>query len=269
MTSTTYIKHKNIKKNKPVSTNKTHPLLYIISLIIIVNKINTTTCSQWMQLNTNTLSTIQTMQKLEYLHMSLMLIVSCTKSIKLKPNQTHKLLIVQMILLSNDVETHPGPPPKILKDYIGSSLQCTTCNRNTLISEEIINLITESNFEWICPTSTCSTNHQLLNYLTSPTISPNRYNSLPDQDSGDNPTFHSRPLNQTPKHEKPNPTNTTCNRKLLNELPKISPKAYIGKDLCRRCFKEVKDQHRAVLCDCCNSWIHLKCSDMTSRIQPQ
>lgn len=52
----------------------------------------------------------------------------------------------------------------------------------------------------------------------------------------------------------------------LQELPTISSKDYIGVDMCRSCYKEVKEKQPAVLCDQCETWIHLRCSDMTRKI---
>ena len=53
------------------------------------------------------------------------------------------------------------------------------------------------------------------------------------------------------------------NVNLHEELTQITPEDYIGKDLCCACYKEVKEQDLAILCDFCERWIHRKCSNMT------
>ena len=52
----------------------------------------------------------------------------------------------------------------------------------------------------------------------------------------------------------------------MNELPKISSKDFIGKDLCRHCHKEVKIKQQAILCDSCERWTHRTCSDMNVQL---
>ena len=56
------------------------------------------------------------------------------------------------------------------------------------------------------------------------------------------------------------------NDNLIHELTTISPKDYIGVDKCRSCYKQVKEQHPAVLCDICELWIHQRCSDMSKNL---
>ena len=262
-----YIQRKNSKKNKPASTNTTHLLLYILSLIIIINKISTATNSSVIS-STTSIALLNTAEKLEALHSLSKLKSLRTKSIKFNQKQAHKVLIILMILLSNDVQQQPGPHPQEVKEYVGTSLQCTTCNSWTIITEETINNIRDGDFEWICPTPMCSPNHQPLSYQVTLTTSPNRYRILADQENGNIHTYQTKlPIKEIPKQDKSYPTEEESqNHELLKELPKISPKEYIGKDLCRKCFKEVRVHHRAVLCDQCNTWIHLKCSDMTTTV---
>ena len=49
---------------------------------------------------------------------------------------------------------------------------------------------------------------------------------------------------------------------IWTELPKISSKDFIGKELCKACHKAIKESQRAISCDSCKRWIHQKCSDM-------
>ena len=51
------------------------------------------------------------------------------------------------------------------------------------------------------------------------------------------------------------------NKQLLKELTKITPKDYQGKEYCRKCARPVQENHKAILCDKCTRWIHLRCSD--------
>ena len=46
-------------------------------------------------------------------------------------------------------------------------------------------------------------------------------------------------------------------KRLFAELPE-----YIGKECCSKCFTNVDMRHNAIICDLCQQWIHLGCSDM-------
>ena len=205
-------------------------------------------------------------QNLEALNTLSMLKLVTKKSVKYKQSQTHNILITLLILLSNDVQPHPGPHPQAFKEYLDKPLQCTTCNSWTIISEETVSHIKEGTFEWICSTPSCTPNHQPLSLQVS--TSPNRYRSLADEESCDILMYQTRvPTKEMIKPGKSNLTEEESNNhRLLQELPKINSKEYAGKDLCRKCFKEVRVHHRAVLCDQCDMWIHLKCCDMTTTI---
>ena len=56
------------------------------------------------------------------------------------------------------------------------------------------------------------------------------------------------------------------NKELLKELPKIKPHEYEGKEYCGKCHKPVNKNHLAIHCDKCSKWIHIKCSDCTSKL---
>ena len=62
------------------------------------------------------------------------------------------------------------------------------------------------------------------------------------------------------------PKTGKTNYNLLRELPNISSKDYIGKELCRSCSKEIKTRQQAISCDLCERWIHQRCSDMNQQI---
>ena len=66
----------------------------------------------------------------------------------------------------------------------------------------------------------------------------------------------------SPKKTDIHPREYNDNQNNINELTQISPKDYIGVDTCSSCYKEVKLNQQAVLCDKCERWIHRRCSDM-------
>ena len=47
---------------------------------------------------------------------------------------------------------------------------------------------------------------------------------------------------------------------IINDVNKTSSCAL---DLCAICNKTVKTDHRAILCDCCECWIHIGCNDIS------
>ena len=55
----------------------------------------------------------------------------------------------------------------------------------------------------------------------------------------------------------------------MKELPQISSKDYIGKDLCKSCSKEVTIKQQAISCDRCEMWEHRSRSDMNIRLYNQ
>ena len=48
-------------------------------------------------------------------------------------------------------------------------------------------------------------------------------------------------------------------RMLLKELPLITSKDFIGKELCATCYKEVKESQQSISCNTCDRWTHRKC----------
>ena len=51
-------------------------------------------------------------------------------------------------------------------------------------------------------------------------------------------------------------------KNLFKELGRIKPTEYEGKEYCRSCWNAVYKHHKAISCDLCGFWTHLKCSDM-------
>ena len=51
---------------------------------------------------------------------------------------------------------------------------------------------------------------------------------------------------------------------LLIHLTNISQNDYRGKEICRKCHKTIGCAQKAISCDACDGWTHLKCSDMAA-----
>ena len=124
--------------------------------------------------------------------------------------------------------------------------------------------ILHTSFEWICPLSSCKPNHHtpIDGEPKNKQNMKNRYQSLKSP-------LENRECNNTPTKK---PKKSKIKRKykekipkenLLAHLPKISSKEYIGKDICKFCNKTVAKNQKAVSCDNCIRWTHLKCSDMS------
>ena len=99
---------------------------------------------------------------------------------------------------------------------------------------------------------------KLFSYL--PRISSNDYNERVTK----------RPKTKKKIHKMNNKTDTQTENEvetkdLFKTLPKISSKEYIGTDICRICMRKIRSNHRAVSCDGCEWWMHIKCSDMEKR----
>ena len=239
-----------------------------IANIVKVNKVNE-------QYESNTVTSypeaIEITQQLEAIHYINVLNSSRKNTFKLLQSQI--IIIVLLLILSNDVHLNPGPPTKSPEDYCGIPLQCSSCKKWTEINEEIMNNIKECSFEWICPTLTCTPNHQIIsiNYHTSPCTSPNHYTLLNTQkrEDFDNPrsTANSRNKSTVSKPAVKKKIKKAAlkseDKNLLVELPYFNTEDFEWQDPCRRCFKKVLNHHRAILCDKCDRWIHLKCSDMS------
>ena len=147
------------------------------------------------------------------------------------------------------------------------SLQCNTCNQwchFTCTAESENNQQRNESFQWICPTLNCSPNHGLSTHQTI-LISPNRYRRLEEINLEQPP--HQQKMNK-PRKQKQN-IQISHEINLNNELPKISSKDFIGKDLCTNCFKEVKYGQQAISCDLCERWTHRICSDMNTQYYNQ
>ena len=146
--------------------------------------------------------------------------------------------------------------------------RCDTCNHWSHLVCSGTNNSLQRSFEWICLKSNCSPNHVEVTPKTgseNQLVSPNRYRLIEKVNENlanlhqvrqRSPKTKFNKVEYRPKENE--------NLVLLNELPKILPEDYEGKDLCRSCYKEVKQQ--AISCDTCHQWTHRTCSDMSYNI---
>ena len=179
-----------------------------------------------------------------------------------RKNSTVPLLL---IILSNDINLNPGPKTK----SITKTNMCTICDRKIKPDEPNVKCQTclhlyhlnctniNENCVWVCSSKNCKPNYTNMNEI-SMVINQNPF-SLQGNDE-----LNFQVPNIVPTLSDPLPTEEEENvLNLFKELPKISHDDYQGKDLCRKCFKEVRPHHQAISCDSCETWIHRKCSDMS------
>ena len=200
------------------------------------------------------------------------------ESISKEQNKNHIILL--LLILANDISPNPGPisSDKSLKcstckqqvDTEMKHLKCSTCNKlYHFVCQEIkyLDLIENKGFEWICTSKKCSPNYQKVNIQQISFIGNNRFNLLNEVLQC---TFSKSDENHELINEPGEQDMLTIsefeNIKMLQELPKISAGDYEGKCLCRICHKEVKAHNRAISCDLCDMWSHLKCSDVSIKL---
>ena len=179
-----------------------------------------------------------------------------------KPHSTYYLML---LLLSNDIELNPGP--KSLKkcsvcnnNENTEMIECQTCKRIFHLTC-IINSDINCSFEWICPSRRCKPNHQSLPILRNIITSPNRY----CRENLNNKNSHEINASTLSRGHLPQTATEMENQELFNELPKIKSKDYIGKDLCKQCYKQVNDNQAAIICDVCDFWSHRFCCNITTK----
>jgi endonuclease/exonuclease/phosphatase (EEP) superfamily protein YafD len=159
----------------------------------------------------------------------------------------------------------------------------------------------DRNYSWICPNQQCIPNFSQpvspsqIN-LQECSASPNRFNILSTLQ--EQPNTHKSKISTPIRGKKANYINTdtshrqkgrtlqrtSCKQgktvrqmihhketKLTNalniwdELTKISPTEYEGKELCKACHKNIGKSQKAISCDLCERWTHQKCSDMKDK----
>ena len=271
--------------SRKFNKSRTHIIFFIAVLIFLINRI--TNSSKSSQSSNPLKSKLQTQNEHKQLE-NLLIAVSLErrKVLMRKPKNFQNTVILLLILLSNDVQINPGPVQTIPPDQPNCSLckkpvnqevslQCSTCNMWCHIKcaegskPHITENLRNQCFQWICSSENCNPNLNQAYHVQSSILSPNKYNFLSKVIS----ERKKKPQDSLPKSPKrrneKNISPGSSHNNLLKELPKISSKHYIGKDLCRSCVKEVKECQQAIFCDTCDRWIHRSCSDMSLRIYKQ
>lgn len=255
-------------------TKRIHIISLLFMFIAAINII--------IQLSETRIQTVQiTEPKNKFQYLGNLYIFSKLKKDKImKTDKSYKkLILLILILLSNDVNINPGPPPvnhtpdsekcNLCNAPANNedSLKCETCSKwchITCSGNQNRNL--HNSYEWICSNPTCSPNHieGMSHEVQHQLVSPNRYNLL---ERAERVQIREKATKKTPKAKaKLFNHKTNEDMKLLNELTSITPGDYVGKDLCRSCHKEVKTSHQAISCDLCQRWIHRSCSDMNTSL---
>ena len=153
---------------------------------------------------------------------------------------------------SNYVHKNPDPNPEYL---------CSTCgyesDHNTTLASW--------KYTWICPNPTCQPNYiqnsedQCSNEKNSLN---NRFEALRYEQNQNKEITEKKPKVRK-KGKKPVTHKKIKKSNLWSELPKISSKAYIGKDICNICNKEITALQYDMSCNTCQRHTHRKCSDMS------
>ena len=205
-------------------------------------------------------------------HIAIYIFIKDSKQNLIKNCQSERAIILLLLILSNDIHRNPGPNP-VNPKYCTQceeeaseedSLECETCRNPCHIKcADVENdiYLHNSSFQWICPNLSCKPNHREGNHLGSLNTS-NRFEEL----HNDTENIVEVQDEETATYDTIIENQSSTSNQLLQALPKISAKAYQGKELCRKCFKEVKMVQQAILCDICDRWSHRSCSDMSMKV---
>ena len=185
------------------------------------------------------------------------------------------------ILLAGDIHKNPGPKTNenclICNSAVNraQSVNCNTCKGwcHLNCSNPPDKVCLEQSFEWLCPNPTCTPNHHTGTAISIQTL-PSRYNPLDSittttNTTRKNKTSHTKKRKTIKTDTNARNSNKQINRRegnLLKHLPKISAADYQGKDICKACNKVIKKSQKAISCDACERWSHLKCSDMSIKM---
>ena len=255
------------QKRRPRLERNLHCVQITIIFLAIIAKIAE---FQNMQYKQNVASIIN-QRKLQPIH--IYLYIKYYKEHRIKHPQSEKVIILLLLILSNDIHPLPGPIPQIPKQCSlcnevtneEDSFECETCKEQVHVRCSDVDQVSfqqNLSFQWVCPNVNCNPNYREGNHINNLPTS-NRYNVLERnteaQVQGNN---SSKP---TPINNQRTNTDIKDTRTLFSQLTSISSTDYIGIDKCRSCFREVKDNQPAVECDACESWIHVRCSDMNMK----
>ena len=270
---------KQTRRASKSTTNKFHIKILTLLLILLIKKIQqianekeTKYSNSYSYQHEGIISTINMLR---------LKTKKCSKSIVSTKKSAYFSLL---LLLAGDIHPNPGPmetTPKtstitceICKQDTNKEIAvlCSTCNKychiqcstNEAANQRIDPL--NRSFEWICPTIGCKPNYHI-GQKADVSKSPNRYTALDGKESKA-PTrkVRKRKLRiRTPRKPRKTETAEDQSYKLWKELTKISSTDFIGRDRCKVCEKNINHNQRAILCDCCNKWIHQRCSDMNAK----
>ena len=137
---------------------------------------------------------------------------------------------------------------------------CETCRKCchlqcTEIGNKDLKYIAENSFQWICPNEKCKPNY----WPGKPSDKDetnNRYKLLAKVENK---------MENKGKKQVKCLKNRIQKNSLWTELPKISSKDYIGKELCNQCSYKINRNCNSVKCKICERWTHVKCSDMSTK----
>ena len=229
------------KRMRNLQSNKLHYILILTLLVVLINKIakfqNSPRNINEVNINYDNLQTnavyIQLRSKKE-------------NRTNKKADQSHRVIIILLLILSNDIHPNPGPKPhtsqfcSLCKKETNEedSLRCETCSKPCHIKctsdKDDTTFLHNSSFQWICPNLSSKPNHREGNHLNE-NNSPNRYQPLEANIETE--------VQARPKSSKQSPLRSQTTKKeiksienqILAVLPQIRPEEYQGKDLCRKC----------------------------------
>ena len=180
--------------------------------------------------------------------------------------RTRAAYLVILLLLAGDIHPRPGPTSEgiclVCKKQENNkfTLTCETCNGWSHVScanKGKNQILLDKSYEWLCPNPTCFPNYHPSEENTLEKSTVNRYDLLLKPIS---------PQKESRIHQKRPQVSHNKSKKQTNYmkfLPKITSKDYIGKELCNKCCKLIKEKIKIVKCKVCASITHIRCSDMS------
>ena len=170
--------------------------------------------------------------------------------------------------MSGDIERNPGPEIKCNSCKQSSTpskiIKCENCKNNYHIScnnkYQTQNKVNAKNFTWVCPNQNCKPNYENQSMDENYIETNNKYTKL----QGNEKKQSSKKLKPKNKERKQKVNKDPKKNTLWNELTTISPKQYMGDDICFKCQKRVIKQTTAS-CTKCERKAHMKCTNMSRK----
>lgn len=264
-----------------ISKQKAVKQIYLLAiklmlLIIVINRLKNDLDMKHIQKPTTTLS-----QAINMISHLIQLNFNRNKK-TLAFIQSDRAYLLLLLLLGGDIKVNPGPTTEYtcqmngeLTHGIESYATCESCEQRSCLpclqGTKFKDYNLGKSFNWICPNKLCKPNY-------CPRKTPetqettNRYQELEHQPNEAKKSAQKKvKMRRNVKKKtyiKEKNNHTKHGENLLKHLTKISPAAYIGKEICRCCHKTIEAQ-RAISCDVCTRWTHLKCSDMLTKTYNQ